>query len=200
MRGKRGKYMKIAKVLPTFFLIVLMVLLMTACGKNDTAKSEDAQKISGSWAYIHDRETEIAVFREDGIAQYEGKDYSFECDSQFINLKDTDGETIQLRYALDDEGMYLYSNNTYTFSGEGEPNGLIGEWTYEEKNWSYSFTEEGTFLEEGYFPGYYTVDDENSTFKLTYNDQFEDTVCYFRLEENNLHIQYPWRMVRISDK
>ncbi|MDF2943452.1 MAG: hypothetical protein K0S01_2310 [Herbinix sp.] len=202
MREERGNYMKITKFLPTFLAIVLILLLMTACGKNEnvTAKSNEALGICGSWAYIHDKETPIAVFREDGTAQYEGKDYSFECESQFIKLKDTDGETIQLRYVLDDEGMYLYSNNTYTFSGEGEPDGLVGEWSCAEKNWSYSFTEAGTFMEDGYFPGYYTVDDENSTFKLVYNDQFEDTVCYFRLEENKLHIEYPWRMVKISDK
>lgn len=167
---------------------------MTACGKNDTAKS-----IYGSWAYTHDKETAIAVFHEDGTAQYEGKDYTFECESQFIKLKDTDGKTIQLRYEFDDEGMYLYSNNTYTYSGEGEPDGLVGEWSCAEKNWTYTFTETGTFMEDGFFSGHYTVDDENSTFKLVYDDEFEDTVCYFQLEGNELHIEYPWRMVKISD-
>ena len=194
--------MKITKVLPTFLAIVLILLSMTACGKNenDIAISNEALAICGSWAYIHDKETAIAVFHEDGTAQYEGKDYSFECNSQFIQLKNSDGETTQLRYSLDDEGMYLYSNNTYTFSGEGEPSSLVGEWFCAEKKWSYTFTEAGTFREDDIFPGYYTVDNENSTFKLVYNDQFEDTVCYFRLEGNKLHIEYPWRMVRMSDK
>lgn len=190
--------MKYIKLLPTIIL-VMVLLLMTACdkGKNDMKKSKESTAISGSWAYIHDNETAIAVFQNDGTAQYKGKYYSYECDSQYIKLKDTDGETIQLRYVLDDEGMYLYSNDTYTFSGEDEPYGLIGEWTCKEKNWSYIFTETGTFLEDGYFPGYYTVDYENLTLKLVYNDQFEDTVCYFRIEENKLHMEYPWRMVRI---
>ncbi len=192
--------MKNTKFIATFLVIVLILLLMTACGKNNTALSEEAQGICDSWAYIHDKETAIAVFHKDGTAQYEGEDYSFECDSQFIKLKNSEGETTKLRYSLDDEGMYLYSNNTYTFSGEGEPSGLIGEWSCAEKKWSYSFTEEGTFLEDGFFPGYYTVDDENSTFKLVYNDQFEDTVCYFRIEENKMFIEYPWRMVKTSNK
>lgn len=65
---------------------------MTVCGKNATAKSNEA--ICGSRAYTHDKETAIAVFHKDGIAKYEGKDYSFECDSQFIKLKDKDGKTI----------------------------------------------------------------------------------------------------------
>jgi major membrane immunogen (membrane-anchored lipoprotein) len=194
--------MKMTKFTATFLVIVLMLLLMTACGKkeNDTTLSDEALKICGSWAYNHDKETAIAIFNEDGTAQYEGKDYSFDCDSQFIKLRNSDGETTQLRYKLDDAGMYLYSNNTYTFTGEGEPSGLVGEWSCAEKKWSYSFTDKGTFMEDGFFPGYYTVDDENSTFKLVYNDQFEDTVCYFRLEGNNLQIEYPWQMVKMSNK
>ena len=194
--------MKTTKLMPIFFIVLFILLLMTSCSKNenDTAKSDEALGICGKWAYKHDKETAIAVFREDGTAQYEGKDYSFECDSQFIKLKDTDGETIQLRYALDDEGMYLYSNNTYTYSDEGEPDGLVGEWSCADKNWSYSFTKTGTFNEDGFFSGSYTIDDENSTFKLVYNDEFEDTVCYFQLEENKLHIEYPWRMVRMNAK
>ena len=191
--------MKKTKVLSTFFVVVLM--LLTACSKKErVALSEEAVDICGSWAYIHDKETAIAVFREDGTAQYEGKDYTFDCDSMFIKLTNKDSETIQLRYALDDEGMYLYSNNTYIYSGDSKPDGLVGEWTCAENNWTYSFSEAGTFLEDGYFPGYYTIDNENSTFKLVYNDQFEDTICYFQMDDNKLHIEYPWRMVEISNK
>ena len=202
MVKERGNCMKSRRILLAYCVILMMLLLMVACNNNeiDTVSSDDVTGIFGSWSYIHDKETRIALFRENGMAEYKGKDYSFEWDSQFIMLKDKDGETIQLRYAFHDGGMYLYSKDTYSFCGEGDPGGLIGEWSCGEKNWSYTFTDTGTFLEDGYFPGYYTVDDENSTVTLEYIDQFEDTVCYFRLEENNLHIQYPWRMVRIGDK
>lgn len=194
--------MKKLNFLPFFLAIVLIMLLMTACSnnKNDTSISSEAKAICGSWAYIHDKETAIAVFHEDGTAEYEGKDYSFECDSQFIELTNKGGETIKLRYTFIDGDMYLYSNNTYTFDGEGEPSGLIGEWSCKEKNWSYIFTDNGTFMEDGFFPGYYTVDDQNSTFKLVYNDHFEDTVCYYSLDENKLSIEYPWHMVHTSNK
>ena len=190
------------KVQLILFTVVIMLLLMTACGKNkyDTTTSKEATAICGSWAYNHDKETVIAIFREDGTAQYEDKDYSFECDSQFIKLRNANGDTIQIRYLLDDEGMYLYSKNIYTFSGEGKPEGLVGEWSCAEKKWTFSFTDAGTFREDGYFPGHYVIDDENSTVKLIYNDQFEDTVCYYQLEENKLTIEYPWRMVRINDQ
>ena len=192
--------MKKIKILPAFLVIMLSILWMTACGLNTTTKSEEVKKIYGSWAYRHDKETTIAVFREDGTAQYEGKDYTFECDSQFITLKDSDRKTIKLRYVPNDEGMYLYSNNTYSFQGEGEPHDLVGEWSCADKNWSYSFAEDKTFMEDGFFPGNYTVDEEKSTFQLVYKDDFDDTVCYFQLDGNKLQIEYPWPMVKTSNK
>ena len=187
-----------------FFKIIVSVLLalfMTACGKNGDTEpeiklSQEAGNIFGSWAYIHDRETAVAVFREDGTAEDEGMKYSFDCDSQFIWLKDAENETIRLRYKPDDDGMYLYKNTIYTYSGEGEPKGLVGQWTCPETNWTFEFTSSGTFLEDGYFPGNYTVDEESKTVKLIYNDQFEDTVCYYRTEGKELYMEYPWRMVK----
>jgi hypothetical protein len=192
--------MKKIKYFTTFLVIMLIMLFMTSCGKNTNAKSNDVKGIIGSWAYTHDKEKAIAVFHKNGTAQYEGNEYSFECDSQFIKLKNKDGKTLKLRYLLNDKGMYLYSNTTYTFSGKGEPDGLVGEWSCAEKNWSYSFTEEGTFEEDGFFSGNYTVDDKNSTFKMVYDDKFEDTVCYFQIHDGKLQIEYPWPMVKISNK
>ncbi len=194
--------MKKIKKISICFMILFMLLFMTACGhdKNTFASSKEAQGICGSWAYIHDKDKAVAVFQKDNTAKYEGKEYTFEYDSQFIKLKDKEGGTKQLRYKLDDKGMYLYSNNTYTFSDKGEPTSLVGKWVCADKNWSYTFTETGTFLEDGYFPGNYTVDDKNSTFKLVYKDQFEDTVCYFRISGNQLSVEYPWQMVRVSTK
>jgi len=179
-------------------VFVLMLAVMSACGKSvdSDSLSEEAQKICGSWAYNHDKETAVAVFRKDGTAEYEGHDYTFECDSSFISLTDDEGGVLKLRYKLDDEDMYLYSYNTYSYSGEGFPVSLVGVWLCPEKNWSYIFTDKGTFMEDGYFPGHYSVDEASSSFKLMYNDHFEDTVCYYSLEGDKLYIEYPWKMVR----
>lgn len=189
------------KALLIIIFLAVILPLLTACDRSihNYSKAKEVSGISGSWAYIHAKEEAVAVFYDDGKAQYKGKDYSYEYDSRFIELTDGNGETIQLRYELDNEGMYLYSNDTYTYCGEGDPYGLIGEWSCKENNWTYIFTESGTFLEDGYFPGYYFVDNENSTIKLTYNDQFEDTICYFHMEDNKLYMEYPWRMVRVND-
>lgn len=194
--------MNITKILKVSSTVMVIMLMLNACGRNNSVTnfSEEAQKICGSWAYNHDKTTEVAVFHKDGTAQYEGKDYTFECDEQFVQLKGADEETKKLRYVLDKEGMLLYSSNTYTFDGEGEPDGLPGKWTCADKNWSFQFSREGTFMEDGYFPGYYSVDDKESTITLVYTDHFEDTVCYYQLTENKLTIEYPWRMVPTEAK
>ncbi len=186
-----------------FFVVVLVLMSVTACkSKNANSKlSKEALEICGSWAYSHDEETEIVVFREDGTAKYENKEYTFECDSQFIKLEDADGEALQLRYEVNDRGIVLYMSTTYTYSGEGEPDGLVGEWSAKDGKWSYIFTEGGEFLEDGYFPGTYTVNEKDSTFNLNYLEQYYDELmCYYQIEGNMLHIKYPWQMVKTEAK
>lgn len=197
--------MKTTKVSVMLFAVVLMLLSVTACGKNvgsasGSKLSEEAKKICGSWAYVHDKETAIAVFHEDGTAKYLDEDYTFECDEQYIILKNQAGETQKVRYASTENGMLFFNKNTYTHTGEGEPDGLIGDWKCTENEWTFSFSDTGTFIEEGCFAGTYTVDNENSTFKLVYNDPFDDTVCYFETDGNNLYIDYPWPVVKLETK
>lgn len=192
--------MKKTKILSVFLLLLLILITASACkrSKSKGALSGEAQKICGSWAYNHEKEKAVAVFHEDGNAEYEGKKYTFECDNEFIHMKDHDGDELQIRYVKDKDGIYLYTKKTYSFNGDEEPDGLIGEWICAETNWSFYFSTAGTFLEDGYFPGYYTVDKEKSTIKLKYTETFEDTLCYYQLNGKELTIEYPWRMVPTS--
>lgn len=209
LHERRGVHMKTTKLVVVFMVMGLMLGSLTACNNisesvkangNSQAStgdeiSEQAKEICGSWAYIHDKATEVAQFNEDGSAMYEGKVYTFDCDDTFVTLTSTDGETTKLRYEVTDEGMNLYSNNTYTYIEEGTPDSIIGQWECKDKKWTYYFTDKGTFMEDGCFPGHYTVDSDNSTFTLVYNDPFDDTVCWFKLDGNKLTIEYPWPMV-----
>lgn len=185
--------MKKRNLLPVVLLLQI-VLLLAACGKQGAPLSEEAKAICGDWAYIHDRDTTVFSAKENGTAKYEDEKYSFTCEDGFVVLTSKKGEISRLRYRLDDEGMLLYKNTEYTYSGTGEPNGIIGQWSSAE-NWTFEFTDSNTFMEDGYFPGVYTVDAENGTFTLVYNDKFEDTLCYYHTEGNKLYIEYPWRMV-----
>lgn len=182
---------------PTILLLltILFVLLqITGCGK------EKVQGIYGKWAFIHDKVTTVAIFNHDGTAKYQEKEYSFNCDNEFIKLTDTDGQILQLRYLLNDKGMYLYTNTPYVYQGSNLPTSLVGDWVCQDKNWSFSFKNDGSFMEDGYFPGSYKINEQDSSFHLHYEDQFEDTVCYYQLEQNTVHIEYPWQLVHTVSK
>lgn len=195
--------MKIKAFMATLLLLLLSIMSV-ACGKEQTSALEQTlspqvRRVCGSWAYIHDKETPVAVFEENGNAVYEDEKYSFDCDAEYILLKSPDGEEQRLRYRLEDEGyMLLYKNTVYAYAGEGEPADLTGWWRCEQNNWSFEFTDAGTFLEDGFFPGQYTVDNETQTFTLSYSEQFEDTVCFYRIEGKELYIEYPWTMVKMD--
>ena len=174
-------------------IIASFLLILTGCGAE---LSPEARELRGRWAYNHDEETPILTLRGNGKAVYHGKNYTYTCDAEYIRLTSGDGEETSLRYYTDNGELFLYEHSVYTYKSAGEPKGLVGEWYCEDSKWSFEFTDNGTFMEDGYFPGYYSVDEAGGTFKLVYNDQFQDTVCYYRLDGNTLYLEYPWCMVK----
>ena len=200
-----------------FFAVLLATLLFTGCDKNSSSSkpasaediseilasavstsdlSPEAKALCGKWAYIHDKENPAFVLSADGRAILDGMLYSYECDGEFITLKTVGHREIKMRYVLEDDGMYIYKRTVYKFQDKGKPDGLKGLWKNDENSWSFEFSDKGTFVEDGYFPGYYSVDAESGTFKLAYNDHFEDTTCYYNIDGKNLTVEYPWLMVR----
>lgn len=178
-----------------FISVLLIAVLVILAGCASEELSPQTKEIKGKWAYIHDEETVILNLKADGTAKFHDKDYTYDCDEQFIKLT-ADGETLNLRYYVDGDDIYIYEQTVYKYDGEGKPDGIAGLWTSAENNWEFEFTENGTFKEDGYFPGYYSVDEEAGTFKLVYNDQFEDTVCYYRISGDEMLLEYPWHMVK----
>ena len=172
-------------------IMAVAVLLFAGCGAQAELSSQ-AQELCGKWAYIHDEATTVLELKNNGKAEFHEEKYSWNCDDTFLSLT-SGGETLHLRYAWDGEDIYLYEQTTYTC--EGSHDGLIGKWVSEKDNWSFEFTKNGTFNEDGYFPGHYLVDEAAGTFKLVYNDPFEDTTCYYRMEGDQVLVEYPWHMV-----
>ena len=169
-------------------LIMLIALLSLAgCGQYKG-------RLSGKWAYIHEPEKVIITLKDNGKAVYKGEKYTYTYDDNFITLKSAD-EEIKLRYTKDDKEFYLYEPCEYDYMDEGTPNSIVGNWYDYSTKWSYEFTDDGTFKEDGYFPGFYTVDEDAGTIKLIYNDHFYDTMLYYSIEGEKLHVDYPWSMV-----
>ncbi len=178
------------KYLRKLGIILFAMLLLAAAG----CKPKSA--INGSWAYNHDPKTPVLILKSNGRAELDGIAYSYTNDGNYLFLKGPDGSDLKLRYILEDGGMILYRPTDYQYAGAGTPRNLTGLWNCPEKKWSFEFTEKGTFLEDGYFPGYYSVDEKNSSITLDYMDEFRDTVCYYTLNGSVLTVEYPWKMVR----
>ena len=190
--------MKFKRIVLAATLLAITAAVCVGCGKK-TDLSAEAVKLVGSWAYNHDSKTEIIRLKSNGTAKYNKEKYTFEADGTFITLTDDAGQTQTLRYVLESDGMLLYQTTEYTYSGAGEPEGIIGTWENPNK-WSFEFTEEGTFMEDGYFPGYYILDSASNSAKLIYTDQFEDTTIYFQESGTSLAVEYPWKMVKTGTK
>ncbi|MBR5420401.1 MAG: hypothetical protein IK115_04565 [Lachnospiraceae bacterium] len=171
-------------------VFLLMTLILT------TACADKAER----WAYNHEPETEILSLNEgNGTALYKGVKYKYEKTPDRINLKDDKGETLSLRYVAEGDGMILYEASTYIRDGEGSqgPDSIVGDWK-QENGWIFRFTAEGGFSEEDMFYGHYSLNEEQHSIKLMYDDPLEDAILYYTLDGDRLTIEYPWPLVRVQ--
>lgn len=181
------------------FILFALCLFSAFSVCSFASDSSEAEVIlTGKWGYIHDPDTPSLIIKANGKAELDGKKYTYSIEDNHLVLTDKKGKSESLRFLIDDTGIYLYKNAVYQYDGEDEPSSLEGVWKCEEYHWSYEFTSSGSFKEDGFFPGYYTVNEEDSSFTLVYNDQFEDTTCFYQLNGSELTVSYPWRMVKIK--
>ncbi len=180
------------------FSAVLMVLaaVVVAAGLTSCAKKESAVK--ESWAYIHDKPTEILRLNEDGTARYKDQDYTYEKGEDYLELTAKDGTVSRMRFITERDHMLLYERLVYTYEGEGTPDGLTGFWRM--GNQSFEFTDKGTFKEDEFFPGHYMVDEEEKSIRLAYNDHFVDATLYYQIDGNELIIDYPMPVVPTQEE
>ncbi|SDB19871.1 hypothetical protein SAMN02910263_00964 [Butyrivibrio sp. INlla16] len=175
------------KVLKTTSILTMLIVMMTVsagCGK----KTE-------SWAYTHEPTEEAIALYDNGKAVFKGEKYTYTKDDEYITLTDKDKNETKLRYEMNGDTMTLYEKSTYKLSSEEEHDGLVGTWT-QDNGWSYVFTKDGEFSEEGIFFGHYTVDEKDSCIKLMYSDPIEDAYLYYTLNDDELIIDYPWPMTK----
>ncbi|MCQ2494456.1 MAG: hypothetical protein MJ104_07625 [Lachnospiraceae bacterium] len=170
-------------------LMMVMCFCMIGCGEKDA--------FYGKWAYSHDTEKMIAQFKTGGKVTYKGTEYSYVENNGVLEMTSAN-ETLNYKYMWDGDVLYIYEPMTYYYQGEGEADGLVGYWLAENGRSNYEFTAQGTFREDSYIPGYYSVNEENHSIKCVYNDQYFDTVIYYTLDGNTLVVEYPWPMVKMK--
>ena len=172
-------------------LLAVTILSIAGCGSKNT------DELTGKWAYIHATDEPALIIKSNGTAKYKGNSYSYSRDDSYIYLS-SKNENLSLRFEKEGDKILLYVPTTYDFSdGQGEPQGIVGYWEDKANNWSYQFTDDYQFVEDGYFVGTYDVNPEGSI-TLTYNDDFTKTTIYYRQEGTKLMIEYPWPMVKMK--
>lgn len=186
---------QIMKKIKIMVLLCLVLVMLAGCGEKNAITGIPV----GKWGYIHEPETPALVLKANGDAELDNVKYTYTLDADKIVLTAKDGTVTEMKYTAEgNDEMYIYKTARYNYWEEGTADSIIGLWNHESSAMSFEFTEDGTFQEDGYFPGYYTEDKENHTIKLVYNDHFEDTTLYYSIEDNKLILQYPWKMVRIK--
>jgi len=178
----------ISRCVSLICVLILMTALMTGCSASTSSPYD------GEWAYIHDDAT-VAVAVKGNKANVDGIQCESTMEGDLLKLKAEDGTIFEIGPSDKDGQIILYKFTKYEYQGEGNPDGLIGDWKSAE-NWEFEFTDDGTFKEDGYFPGYFTDNKEAGTFTLVYNDHFVDTECKYSIDGNVLTVEYPWPLVK----
>ena len=184
--------MKINKSVFLVLMICMLVSLMAGC-------SGSKGPLDGEWAYIHDTDKAALILESGGKASLDGVKYS-DCtyDDAVITLTDSQSNVKKLRYVVTEKGILLYKATDYVRSDADSSSDIVGEWKDTPDNWSYEFTAEGTFVEDGFFSGTYKVNEAEGTITLTYNEDTDETVIYYSVSGDTLTIEYPWPMVKIK--
>ncbi|MBR4343764.1 MAG: hypothetical protein IKP88_13895 [Lachnospiraceae bacterium] len=190
---------KIKRIVLTLLLITVFTLLY-GCSKDIEGES---------WAYNFEKTKEILRLNSDGTASYVIKVYengeqvkktkeykSYKKDDSYITLTDKNGSELRLRYFKDDSGITVYETTEYEPILRKDENGIAGVWADKNNHdYFYDFTVDGSFYEDGYFTGKYTVDAEKGTINFVYDGDSSKAVLYYKLEGDSLTIEYPWPMV-----
>ena len=178
-------------VFPALLLILILCVL-------SAAPAENAGFTPGDWAFNYEAETSVLLLREDGTAVWKGTDCTWKDDGEFLHLAPAEGEEISIRYRIADGKTLIWLPAEYRRAEEVPGEGLIGAWIGTESEGSnFIFREaDHMFLEDGTFTGTFTEDPEAGTVLLAYLQYFDDTLCYYRLEGNDiLKMEYPWPLV-----
>ena len=175
------------------FLIMVFVLLFSFSGFTPVSAEGFP---AGGWAVTPDAAAPLLQLNEDGTALYDGAQYAWEDDGQFLLLKGDQEEVLHLRYQVTEKGPWIFKPMNYTRKEGTTGEGIRGVWNLDgsEKGF-FEFSDKGTFLEDGLFDGTYTVDYEAGIFVLTYPQYFDETTCYFSIDGESMIVEYPWILV-----
>lgn len=179
-------------------LTLLLALICLFCVFSVSCNAQVIEELEGKWAYIYEKDKCSLSFKN-GTMKLDGEKYKYSVKDDTLLLT-KDDKTDSMKFLLSETGneLSIYKKTEYVFEGVEEPDSIIGKWVNKDNKWSFEFKENGEFNEDGFFPGFYSINNEDSSFKLMYMDHFEDIVCYFVIDGNTLTVEYPWQMIKMQ--
>ena len=104
--------MKTGKFVSVVLSAVLIAAAACGCQKSETLES---------WAYSYESETEALKLCNNGTAVFDGNDYTYTKDNEYIDLKDKNGQEIKMRYTVSGKQslscFYSFSQEELRWSG-----------------------------------------------------------------------------------
>jgi hypothetical protein len=176
-------------------MLIIMILLMgvSCC----IAESEESILTNGTWVFDYDHDVIALKMNEDGTVWYKNQVYQCEKQADRLLLTDSNGETFVLRFRKAGDKVEIYQHTDYhRGSGTEDQEGLFGVWEGTEDGSSFVFTPTGFFLEDSFFSGTYMISEDGTSFLLKYGNTFDDTACFFQIENDVLTVEYPWVIVQ----
>jgi len=191
-------------------ILMIVVFSMSGCKSESNGKSAantatptpgtavKTDDMAEQWVYIHDRTVPAMILYKDGTASFDGVKYkSYEVLENTVRFTSESGDVVSIRYFDETKNgenrrtVYRITDYKLKPSKLTGDSPVIGYWNCPEKNWSYQFTANGTFLEDGVLPGYYYVNDDG-TIRLRYDGQLPETVFYYSIHDDVMTVEYPW--------
>lgn len=190
-KGRNTMRTKTVRQTAAIFLAVLTCFVLL-----NTVFAEAAMPLIGEWAFDYEPETTVLKVDADGTAWYKGTEYRWEDQGTSLKLTDAEGKITSLRYTVTEEKKVIYPQTRYQRGKEVEgQGGLIGIWEGVDDKSNFVFTPAGYFLEDSSFTGNFMFNSEEGTFLLHYGDVFDDTTCYYSIQDEILTVEYPWTIV-----
>ncbi len=191
---------KTLRICALILSVIMMIGVMCACNAGDTANlilatnngEQTNADLVGEWIDLDD---DTLTFNADGTCDYFGEacdSYSF--DGKILKLTAGDSTVSYDARLFSQYFVIFYESNAYNYTRTAGNSGeLVGEWESPE-GYTFAFTADGKFTEDGTETGTYAVDGEEIMF--IYDDDTDGSYLFnmYDINGDEMTFCYGWAL------